>query len=171
MKLIFIIEKLIKKYFFIIYILIKKYFFFIMFLLSYYLYFLSLGKCFDGVDECCVKFKWIKKKIIEEILSCLIASLLVELIFYNIVSKYHLFHFLIIFLLFYKYSHGMDFHDHGYFNLLFFIIIFFGILVALSPFNAFIYFTKYKNKKYKIICLFFLINIIYLFYFINKIYY
>ena len=151
MKFIFIIEKTIKIKFNIIYILIKNYFFFILFFLSYYLYFLFHGKCFDGVDICCVKFKWIKIKVMELILSCLIASLLVELIIYNIISKFHLIHFIIFFILIYKFSHGMDFDDHGYFNLQFFIIIFFVILIILSPINWLIYFTKLKSKKYKII--------------------
>ena len=47
----------------------------------------------------------------------------------------------------------MDFDDHGYFNLQFFIIIFFVILIILSPLNWLIYFTKLKSKKYKIIYL------------------
>ena len=117
-------------------------------MLSYYLYYLSLEKCFEGFDECGIKLKWIKKKIIEEILSCLITSILIELMIYNLISKFHLIHFFIIFMLFYEYSHGMDFHDHGYFNIQGFIILFFGILIFLIPFNVFIYFTKKKKSIY-----------------------
>ena len=50
---------------------------------------------------------------------------------------------------FYKTSHGFDFHDHGFFNFLFGIIIIFLIILSLIPFNLFIYFYK-KNKFYTI---------------------
>lgn len=51
-----------KKCLYIINELIKKYFFFFSFLISYFLYFLSLEKCYEGPDECCIKINWIKKK-------------------------------------------------------------------------------------------------------------
>ena len=42
---------------------------FIFFLLSYYLFFLSLEKCYEGEDICCMKMSWMKLKVFEESLS------------------------------------------------------------------------------------------------------
>jgi hypothetical protein len=130
------------------YTILKENFYSFLFLISYYLYYLSLEKCFEGEDECCKKINWIHIKLVEEILSCFILSLLIELIFYKIISKLHLIHFTIIFIFFYKYSHGLDFNDHGYFNILGFFILLIIILVCLLPFNGFLYFNKNKNKKF-----------------------
>ena len=110
---------------------------------------------------------WIKKKIIEEVLSCLIISLLIELMFYNIISKLNAFHIFIAYIYLYKYSHGLDFDDHGYFNFTGLFILVFIILFCFLPFNIFIYLNKrkIKNKKYIfffIIALFIILYIIYI---------
>ena len=106
--------------------ILKNFICFILFIVSYYLYYLSLEKCYEGNDGCTKKMKWIANKVIEELVSCIFVSLLIELMFYKIISKLHLIHFVLTFAIFYKYSHGMDFDNHGYFNfILYFIICFF----------------------------------------------
>ena len=105
---------------------------FLLFLFAYLLYFLSLEKCYDGMDECCMKQKWIKMKLIEEIISCIIISIMFILMFYEKISKFHIFHFIFVFLFFYNYSHGFDFEDHGYFNFIgYFVILLLIILLLL----------------------------------------
>ena len=114
---------------------IYKYSFLFFFLLSYFLFYLSLEKCFDGWDECCIKIRWIKLKLIEALLSNLILSILIELIILNKLSKYNFIHILFAFLIFYYYSHGKDFHDHGYYNLIGSLLIIILIFIGLIPFN------------------------------------
>ena len=96
---------------------------FVFFSLSYYLFFLSLEKCNDGESVCCRKFDWMKKKVIEEIISLFITIILLELILFKKSSKLHIIHFIIIFILFYYYSHGIDFDDHGYYNIKYYFVI------------------------------------------------
>ena len=138
---------------------------FILFLLAYYLYYLSLEKCLEGFDICGVKVKWILKKLSQAIISYFILALLFELILLNMVSKFHLFHVLIVYSYFYGYSHGLDFDDHGYFNFLGCITIVSLILLALLPFNLLLFFIKKKNKNYTLtyIAFLFIIFILYLF--------
>ena len=128
----------------------------ILFISSYYLYYLSLEKCLEGNDLCGIKNKWILKKVIQASVSYIILAILIELIIYKIISKFHLFHILILYSYFYKISHGVDFHDHGYFNFLCGISIIFIIILALLPFNIFIFFFK-KNKFYMISYIFVLL--------------
>ena len=96
-------------------------------------------------------------------LNSIIICPLIELIFYNKISKFHLIHFSITSILFYRYSHGMDFEDHGYFNIQFFIIILFGLLIFLLPLNVLFYFRK-KNKYHIFLYFLFLISMIYFIY-------
>ena len=129
-------------------------------MLSYYFYYLSLEKCFEGDDVCCKKWDWIKLKIIQLTISCIIIIVLLILIICNILSKLHLFHFIATFICFYRYSHSSYFHDHGAFNLIGLSVVIF--LSLLSLFILKLIFTLFKNKyKYKfipIIILFFLYN-------------
>ena len=124
----------------------KKYFksTIFLFLLSYFLFYLSLEKCFEGEDICCMKFKWMKKKIIEESISIILVVILFQLMIRSIISKLHLIHFSIAFILFYVYSHGITFDDHGLYNIKFYFTI-------IIPIFIFIYIIKYllfiKNKK------------------------
>ena len=116
----------------------------LLFFISYFLFFLSLEKCKQGEDICCTKFSWIKRKVIEESISCFITIILLELIILKKISKSHFFHFIIMYALFYSFSNGVTFDDHGYYNIIyFFVIIIFFLL--------FIFFSKYifsvKNKK------------------------
>jgi hypothetical protein len=69
---------------------------FILFSLSYYLFFLSLEKCFEGEDLCCTKLKWIERKVIEEILSCLLITISLAIIIKKKLSKLHLIHLIIL---------------------------------------------------------------------------
>ena len=119
----------------------------LIFLISYYLYYLSLEKCNEGEDKCCQKLKWIKKKVIQEFLSCILITILLELIFYKIISPFHLIHLIIVLFFFYKYSHGYVFHDHGYFNFIGFIGVCAIIIIFFLPLNLLIYFIKERNKK------------------------
>jgi hypothetical protein len=112
-----------------------------------YLYYLSLNKCLYGFDICGIKIKWIIRKLSQAIISYFILALLLELILLNIASKFHLIHILIVYYYFYNYSHGLDFHDHGYFNFLGYITIVSLILLALMPFNGLLFFIK-KIKYY-----------------------
>lgn len=115
----------------------------ILFILSNYLYFLSLEKCIEGFDECSFKVKWILIKLIQLIISSIILSILIHLMIFKIVSKFHLIHLGIFYVLIYEYSHGLDFSDHGFFNIIGLICItFFLILLCFSIFSDYIIFNK-----------------------------
>ena len=135
----------------------------LLFILNYYLYFLSLEKCFDGFDVCGEKVKWILKKLSQAVISFFILALIIELIILNKIPKYHIFHIIIVYSFFYNYSHGLDFHDHGYFNFLGCISIISVILLALLPFNGLLFFIKKNNKIYTFAYIGFLF-IIFIFY-------
>ena len=132
----------------------------ILFFISYFLFFLSLEKCYDGEDKCCQKNKWIKKKLIEEIISCIIISILFELIILKKASIFHILHFIVSFKSFYKYSHGILFEDHGYYNIFGFFLIIIAFIIIMIPFNL-IYYSK--NKK---IIIYYILLVLILIYFI-----
>ena len=118
-------------------------------IVSYVLFFLSLEKCVEGVDICCLKFSWMKKKIFEESISCIMTIIIVELIIIKKLSKLHLIHFACVFTSFYLYSNGIDFEDHGYYNIKYYFIIIMFILSLLLLLNFLL-----SLKKKKIIILF-----------------
>ena len=125
-----------------------KFYIYAFFLLSYLLYFISLEKCTKGLDICPIFVNWIKRKIKELIFSCLIMVILIELIIYKKLSRLHLIHTTFFFLIFYLYSHGLDFEDHGYFNFIGFFILFFIFFIIFLPINVLIYLIqKYKRKN------------------------
>ncbi len=126
---------------------------FILFFFSYYFYFLSLEKCLEGEDICCKKSKWMKKKIIEESISCILMIILVVMIIKKKISKFHFIHIIIVFFLFYVYSHGIYFDDHGYYNIQFYFIIVFPISVFLYIIN----YLLFLKKKQFLLLIFFLI--------------
>ena len=138
--------------------------------LNYYLYYLSLEKCLKGFDVCGQKSKWILKKLTQAVISYFITSLLFELMILNKISIYHLFHIIVVFSYFYNYSHGLDFHDHGYFNFLGGITIVSLVLLALLPFNGFFFLIKKKNKIYISIYIGFLIIIFIIYIYISDSY-
>ena len=135
--------------------LFKKYFplviTIILFLLSYVLYYLSLEPCFGGFDNCIFEKSWIKAKLAETIISVSINVILFELMIFKLISKIHLIHFFIAYLLLYNHSHGYDFDDHGLYNFLGTFTLLFLLLLILCPLNGFIYLYKKKKKIYLII--------------------
>ena len=131
--------------------LFKKTPLFIAFLLVYLLYFLSLEGCYEGEGICTTQIDWIFLKVKEEVISCFIMSILLQLIFFKIIPKIHSIHFIIVFIFFFNYSHGMTFDDHGYFNFIFYFIIIGVIIFILFPFDLLIY--NFKGKKRIIIIL------------------
>ena len=135
------IKKRVKKYY-----NNTKFIIIILFLLSYLLYFLSLEKCLSGIDGCPIKVKWMILKIIELIISCIILSILIEFMFYNIISRFNIIHVNITFFVFYEYSHGLDFDNHGLFNFIGYFSLLFIFLLLFVPFNILIFIMKRKNK-------------------------
>jgi hypothetical protein len=125
------------------------------FIFSYILYYSSLEKCLDGFDACAKRVRWIIFKLIESIISYAITAILLELVILKIISKYHLIHLFVIYNIFYYFSHGLDFDNHGYFNFLGFIIIVPLILLSFFPFTVLIILYK-KNKIYVVKYIFFL---------------
>ena len=140
----------------------------LLFFLTYLLYFLSLEKCYLGIDDCPTKIKWIMLKIFELIISCIILSILIEFLFYNLISKLNIIHIIIIFVLFYKYSHGLDFDNHGFFNFAAYFALLVVFLIIFIPFNLLIYMIKRKSKISIILYTVFISLSIMLFIFIFK---
>ena len=130
-------------------ILLKILFFsiYLLFFLSYFLYYKSLESCTKGEDKCTTMKYWIKIKVKEVIFSCLIMVILFELIIYKVISRLHLIHMIFNFILFYLYSNGLNFEDHGLYNIRGYFILFIILIIIFLPINALIYFIKEKNKK------------------------
>ena len=100
-------------------------------IIMYLLYLRSLEGCYEGEDICSKKNVWIVIKIIEEITSCIILSIVLQLIFFSKkLSKLHLLHMIIVFQLLYVYNHELVFEKHGYFNFIFYFI-FLSILIFI----------------------------------------
>ena len=146
----------------------QKIYVYSFFLLSYLLYYYSLEKCFEGMDECPKRIDWIQTKEKEVIFSCLIMVILIELIIYKKINKLHLIHIIFSFVLFYSYSHGLDFEDHGYFNFKGYLILFIIFIILFLPINALIYLIK--KKKNKIIILILIVLLISILILINILY-
>ena len=137
-----------------------------LFLIAYLYYYSSLESCFKGEEICSSLFNWQLIKVYQELKSCFLTAFILELIFYKLISKFHFIHFLLAFLMFYKYRHGTDFEDHGYFNFIFFFIILSLIIIIIIPFNSLFYIIrKKKSLVYSFIYIWALITIIYYFYF------
>ena len=81
--------------------IIEKYFIFIIFGMIYFLYFLSLESCFDGEGPCSMNTSWIKKKVIQEIISSIFLGIMLQLIILKKVSKIHLIHIIIVYFFFF----------------------------------------------------------------------
>ena len=124
----------------------KQFIILIFFFLTYLLFLLSLEKCYLGIDLCPGRFDWMKLKVIELIISCIILSILIEFMIYGIISRINIIHVIIIFFSFYEYSHGLDFDNHGLFNLIGYFVLLFIILLLFIPFNIFIWIVKKRNK-------------------------
>ena len=137
---------------------------FFLFLISYLYYYLSLETCLKGEERCSLLYKWQLAKVYQEIISVFILAFILELIFYKFLSKLHLVHFFFVFLLFYIYSHGMVFEDHGFYNFIYFFIVTTLIMISIIPLN-FLFCIIRKKKKIPFIYSLSLIIIIYFFYF------
>ena len=139
-----------------------KYSSFFLFITSYYIFYLSLEPCLLGEDICGNNLKWIFKKFVQLVISCeLVVYLIYKIIFMNL-SKLHLIHLLIVFVLFYIHSNNFFFHDHGMYNFIFFFFLLFVNLFLILLLKAIIYIIKIKEKinnflKVSYICLLILI--------------
>ena len=122
------------------------------------MFFLSLEKCTEGEDNCSMKIKWIKIKVIEELISCILTVILAELIILKLISKLHLLHFTVVYYLFYAYSHGINFDNHGYYNIKYFFIIVASFIIVIILLNCIIF-----SKKNKILLVYIFSIIILLF--------
>ena len=133
-----------------------------LFLISYLYYYLSLEACLKGEEKCSLLYKWQLVKVYQEVKSCFIMAFILELIFYKLLSKLHLVHFFSVFILFYEYSHGMTFEDHGYYNFIYFFIITTLIIILIIPLNILLHFIK---KKVKIGIFIYILSLIIIFYY------
>ena len=126
---------------------------FIGFISIYLLYFLSLEGCYEGEGRCSTYVGWMKKKVFEEVISCVFLAIKMQLIILKKISKIHIIHIVVAFIFFYFYSHGMDYENHGYFNFIFYLIIF-GILNGIMlPFNIIIICMQ-KSHNIKILLIY-----------------
>ena len=121
------------------------------FFLLYSYYNLSLEKCNDGIAECVRKLDWIMEKIKEEIISCILGAIMLQLIMFNLISKIHLIHSIIIFKNLYLKSHGFEFDDHGYFNFLYFFILLSIITLTLLPLDCILCCNKKRHFTIKLL--------------------
>ena len=134
------------------------------FFIVYLLYYLSLEICTEGVGKCSEKFSWIIKKIKELIYSCILMEMMIQLMIFKIISKKHLIHIIILFIVLFLYSHGFHFHDHGFFNFFFYFIILFIITIIFIPLDCILFY--YNNRILKII-IFYIFTLIGLYFFIK----
>jgi hypothetical protein len=126
-------------------ILLKHSSFFI-FIISYYIFYLSLEPCLLGEDPCGNNLKWIYKKFVELVISCeLVVYLIYKIIFMNL-SKLHLIHLLMVFVLFYIHSNNFFFHDHGMYNFIFFFFLLLINILLILLLKSIIYIVKIKEK-------------------------
>ena len=81
--------------------------------------------------------------------------MLLELMILKKISKLHLIHFILVFVSFFVYTHGIEFDDHGYYNIIYFFIITISVLILLLILGILI-----SVKRKKIHLLFFLFLLI-----------
>ena len=118
----------------------------IPFYFSYFFYVFSLEGCHRGEDFCSRELKWMMRKVFEEIISCIIMTLMIQLILFKKISRFHLIHIIIFFFVFFIYSHGLDFPDHGYFNFFYYFILLLILTLLIIPFSLMIYCIKINKK-------------------------
>ena len=80
---------------------------------------------------------------------------MLQLMLFDVVSKKHLIHIIIIFIFFYKYSHGLNFNDHGFFNFFYYFVLLALFTIVLIPLD-FILKQKKTNNSVKIILIYIL---------------
>ena len=123
----------------------------IIFIISYFLYFFSLEGCYEGENVCSTKKIWITHKILEEVISCILIEIMLELIIFKIISSLHFIHIIIYFFSCLYYSHGKIFDNHGYYNFIYFFILLLLLTIILLPFFLMFYCINNYNKKIYII--------------------
>ena len=111
------IKKKFKLYFY-------KYSISVLYIISYYIYYLSLERCLDGEEICGNNMKWIYTKVVELVIASELISVLFALMIFNVSTKFHLVHLIVVFVLFYYYSHDFYFFNHGMYNIIVFILIY-----------------------------------------------
>ena len=127
-----------------------------LYIIAYLLYYLSLESCLEGEELCGNNMTWIYKKLVELILSCELISFLMSKIIFNYSSKLHIIHLIAIFSLFAIYSHDFFFWNHGMYNIIFFLLLFF-INCFFILFLKLIIFVLRIQKKINIIYKLFII--------------
>ena len=90
---------------------------------------------------------WIMKKVREEIFSCILMEIMIQLVIFKIISIKHLIHIIIIFILFYLYCHGIYFHDHGYYNFYFYLVILSIITTIFLPLDCIKFIIKIEYSE------------------------
>ena len=76
---------------------IKEFVGLILFCVVYYYYYLSLEKCLKGQENCSLLIDWQFDKVHQEVKSCILTVFILEFLFYNLLSKLHLIHFVFVF--------------------------------------------------------------------------
>lgn len=61
----------------------KCFFIVISFFLIYYYYYSSLEACNEDINICASRYEWIKTKIKEEVISCFILEMMIQLMLYK----------------------------------------------------------------------------------------
>ncbi len=118
--------------------------------LSFVFYCLSLEGCYLSQDECLplLLTTWLLVRVfIFGILNALMTCILIYLIIFKIVKKYHLIYTILFYIYIYYYDHGTTLDHHGIYNILFvpiFFIVFFFLIGAV------IIIIKSIRKKKKI---------------------
>ena len=90
---------------------------------------------------------------------------------YKKISKLNILHIILFYIIIYQYSHGLDFHDHGFYNFIGSLTIMLLFLIFFLPFNGLIYFIKKNNKIYLLVYLFSSIILLIILYFIFFVHY
>ena len=82
----------------------------------------------------------------------------------------HIIHIILFFILFYSYSHGLDFENHGYFNFKGYFILLIILFIIFLPINVLIYLIQKNKNKKKLIIFIYTIILIFILILINILY-
>ena len=140
---------------------IKYLFVILIFAVIYLFYFLSLEKCNEGLEKCSLKLSWIESIIKKEFFSCVLLELMLQLMFLNIISKKNSIHIVIILIIFFLYSHGLKFSDHGYYNFFFYIVLLFIFTLIFIPIDFCIICCKNKLNSARLIIIYILLLLLF----------
>ena len=134
---------------------------FLVFSVIYLFYFLSLEKCNEGLENCSLKLSWVESLIKKEIISCVLLEIMLQLMLLKIISKKNLIHIVIIFIIFFLYSHGLKFYDHGYYNFFFFFLLLFIFTIVFIPIDFCIIYCKNKINYTRLIIIYILLLVLF----------